>query len=72
MLDLQHKTESELCTSMTQAYSIYEYFSEDLEKEITIAKVKFEEIEIMAMIYCTLTSVLTLQQYGSYHGDIRP
>ena len=50
---------------MTQAHSVYEFFPLDLEKEIEdigVAKSTFDEIEIVAMLYCT---VLIFYDYDS-------
>ncbi|CAK91805.1 unnamed protein product (macronuclear) [Paramecium tetraurelia] len=75
MIDLQHVTEKELCTQMTQAHSVYEYFDEYLERVITeqsATKQHFEEIEIAAMIHCTLMALQKLTKQQKSHGDIRP
>ncbi|CAD8095862.1 unnamed protein product [Paramecium primaurelia] len=75
MIDLQHVTEKELCTQMTQAHSVYEYFDEYLDRVITeqsATKQHFEEIEIAAMIHCTLMALQQLTKQQKSHGDIRP
>ncbi|CAD8114019.1 unnamed protein product [Paramecium sonneborni] len=75
MIDLQHVTEKELCTQMTQAHSVYEYFDEYLERVIneqSATKQHFEEIEIAAMIHCTLVALQKLKKQQKSHGDIRP
>ncbi|CAD8104041.1 unnamed protein product [Paramecium primaurelia] len=75
MLDLQFITEKELCTQMTQAHSVYEYFDEYLERlivEQAVSKQHFEEIEIAAMLHCTLIAIQKLNIQQRSHGDIRP
>ncbi|CAD8178930.1 unnamed protein product [Paramecium octaurelia] len=75
MLDLQFITEKELCTQMTQAHSVYEYFDEYLERlivEQAASKQHFEEIEIAAMLHCTLVAIQKLSIQQKSHGDIRP
>ncbi|CAD8118012.1 unnamed protein product [Paramecium sonneborni] len=75
MIDLQHVTEKELCTQLTQAHSVYEYFDEYLERVISeqnATKQHFEEIEIVAMIHCTLVALQKLNKQQKSHGDIRP
>ncbi|CAD8190972.1 unnamed protein product [Paramecium octaurelia] len=75
MLDLQFITEKELCTQMTQAHSVYEYFDEYLERlivEQAASKQHFEEIEIAAMLHCTLVAIQKLSIQQRSHGDIRP
>ncbi|CAD8132925.1 unnamed protein product [Paramecium octaurelia] len=75
MIDLQHVTEKELCTQLTQAHSVYEYFDEYLERvinELSETKQYFEEIEIVAMLHCTLMALQRLNDQQKQHGDIRP
>ncbi|CAD8043173.1 unnamed protein product [Paramecium primaurelia] len=75
MIDLQHVTEKELCTQLTQAHSVYEYFDEYLERvinELSETKQYFDEIEIIAMLHCTLMALQKLNDQQKQHGDIRP
>ncbi|CAD8135353.1 unnamed protein product [Paramecium pentaurelia] len=75
MIDLQHVTEKELCTQLTQAHSVYEYFDEYLERvinELSETKQYFDEIEIIAMLHCTLMALQRLNDQQKQHGDIRP
>ncbi|KAM3129460.1 Lysine Methyltransferase 2D [Paramecium bursaria] len=75
LIEIQHLSEKELCTQMIQAHCIYEYYNYDLKDEIKIIKDAnklFQEIEIVAAIYCLITGIKQLNIIRQYHGDIRP
>lgn len=75
LLDLQHQTENELCSSVTKAYQIFEYYPHDLKKDIeemSANEKEYEEIEIVAMIYFISSALITLNLQRYQHGDLRP